>query len=1016
LVQPLADASLVVIEAAGGYGKSVLAAELVDGWRALPIWVALESDAVSARLLAARLRAAVAAAGLSDAAAAMAGAGDDATVAIDTMQEALASEFCVIVIDDAHRAGREAAALIARIAEGLRDQQRLVVLARHLRGGLARLRRAPAWVLEASDLALQPEETLRLCRDGFGLETSAEDADLLDVATGGWTAAAVLAASRSARLARPLRTLIATDAARHDAIHSILEEALSSEGGERSQFARIAIPPLLDDGLLEQITGERAFLERSVDLGLPLTRAEHGWWVLPDPVREHLVALAQPEPSVAGIAAAYYAERGELRVALQMLVSGGDPEAAVRLLDGIEPWVIDSVAALELVSVLDAVPDTVLDHYPRVMLTVARCCAGSWLGAQSARLMARVNAVVTAESDPQLRRAVDVELLISSIDGGERSVAEAGVREILAQTGSGEDLTRARALTVLGQALCGTCDDQGRFDIAAAAEAAECLRRASELQLLLGNRPAAATITIFRSMWLELPMGRPDVALQHLECGLALATEHARRYIQILFCHALVLVELGRFDDVAADLVELVRLARQQGDSWMTGYVAWTEMCCSSLQGDAEATVRHAREVMAEGPRSAWWPVDGSEFLADAADCLDRVGETALAVDYLERSRQQPKVAEPQVAMSECALLARHGNPMVARQQLADALRHGIAPREHWRIALLDAYAAFRQGDASAGGMAALAFERAAELGMLAAPLLRERDVTDSLLALAAETGMPGARELETAELPQAIAVLGRFELTRGGRRVALGNGQETRLLKRVAISVRGVHVEEAIESLWPDVDPSSGRNRLRTVLNRLRDSAPEVVLREGDVLVIGREVRLDLSRFTAEAGEALSLGRADPKAAVALARSAIARYRGPLLPADLYEEWAEGPRAVAQRTMLELLDLCAETAAREGDLDESRRMVERTIELAPYDDHRYITVASILQAQGRKGAALSVLRRARAALAELDIQPPAALTELEQRLAGDPVLQREAEPSTRRLKLVSSSSRPDAR
>jgi DNA-binding SARP family transcriptional activator len=231
-----------------------------------------------------------------------------------------------------------------------------------------------------------------------------------------------------------------------------------------------------------------------------------------------------------------------------------------------------------------------------------------------------------------------------------------------------------------------------------------------------------------------------------------------------------------------------------------------------------------------------------------------------------------------------------------------------------------------------------------------------------------------------------------------------------------VAISARGVHVEEAIESLWPDVNPSSGRNRLRTVLNRLRDLAPEVVLREGDVLVIGPEVRLDLSRFTAEAGEALSLGRADPKAAVALARSAIARYRGPLLPADLYEEWAEGPRAVAQRTMLELLDLCAETAAREGDLDESRRIVERTIELAPYDDHRYITVASILQAQGRKGAALSVLRRARAALAELDMQPPAALTELEQQLAGDPVLQREAEPSTRRLKLVSSSSRPDSR
>jgi DNA-binding SARP family transcriptional activator len=86
---------------------------------------------------------------------------------------------------------------------------------------------------------------------------------------------------------------------------------------------------------------------------------------------------------------------------------------------------------------------------------------------------------------------------------------------------------------------------------------------------------------------------------------------------------------------------------------------------------------------------------------------------------------------------------------------------------------------------------------------------------------------------------------------------------------------------------------------------------------------------------------------------------------------------------------MLELLDLCAANATERGDLDETRRIVERTIELAPYDDDRYLRVATILEEQGRKGAALSVLRRARSALSQLGIDPPRELAELEQRMAA---------------------------
>jgi DNA-binding SARP family transcriptional activator len=54
--------------------------------------------------------------------------------------------------------------------------------------------------------------------------------------------------------------------------------------------------------------------------------------------------------------------------------------------------------------------------------------------------------------------------------------------------------------------------------------------------------------------------------------------------------------------------------------------------------------------------------------------------------------------------------------------------------------------------------------------------------------------------------------------------------------------------------------------------------------------------------------------------------------------------------------------------------------MIERSLEIAPFEEDRYLRVARILRDQGRTGAALSVLRRARAVLAPLGIDVPLRL------------------------------------
>jgi len=981
---------VIVVEAAAGYGKSVLAAELVAALGVVPIETLMEQPGVSAELLAARLRAAVARAGFMDAAELMAGAGADPAGAVDAMLVALKGEACAIVLDDAHNATRDAAVMIDRIATEIAPPQRLMVLARSLPAGAERLRRAETLCLTATDLALRQDETLALCRSGFGLDVSADDARILDAATGGWTAAAVLAASRAKRTDTPLRDLagVGGESGQLSAsVAAILDEPLVALGPDRHLLAQIAPLPLLDRDLCAVVTGEPDFFDRARALGLPITPATDGWWELPGPVRDHLARLASPDPRALVRAATHYQRRGRLATALQLLLGAGEAELAARLMAEADVPTIETVNAFELLALFQRIPQSVADRHPWATFQTARACAVAALIGPRSNLLARLDARIGQQDDAALRRAIDIELAIDVLNGGDPSEAEVLGRRVLESLAADEQFTRARALTVIGFALCWARDADGVLHEASLREAGRYLAEASELYVGLGYREGATGAVAPRAIWTELGAGRPLVALEVLDAALTDCAARPVRVGRLLYHRAEVLAELGRFDEAQANCEEAEGIGRRIGDDLIVATSHWGRMTVASLRGDGERTLYHADQV--EAVRGDWWNVIGAEVLAEAGDCLGRVGYTAEAWNRLARAQEHPDRAESSIAMSECALLARHGDAVLAEQRLREVHRHGIFPREYWRVTLLRAYAAWRRGEAGAGALAARAFDEAARLGQPNLPLIRERDLTESMLALACETGSPAALALQAESLPVALAVLGRFELTRGGRPVPLVPGQSAQLLKLVAVSGGRINAERAIEVLWPDVAPDAGRNRLRTVLGRLREAASDVIVREGDLLALETDVRLDLAQFKLDGRQALSLGVAGGNAAVALARSAMARYRGDLLPHDLYEDWADYPREDARRTMLDLLDLCAAAAAGRGDLDEARRMVERTIELAPYDDDRYFKVASILQEQGRRGAALSVLRRARSTLSELGVPLPAQLRELEESLVA---------------------------
>jgi DNA-binding SARP family transcriptional activator/ATP/maltotriose-dependent transcriptional regulator MalT len=983
---------VIVAEAAAGYGKTVLAAELVDHWRSVGVDVPCEHGGVNAPLLAGRFHQAVRRAGFTEAAAAAEGKQGPVEL-LDSLVASLAAENCTFVVDDAHNVDADAGQLIDHLANSLQGDQRLVVLARRLPGGTSRLRRAEYLQLSAADLALDPNETLLLCRAGFGLEVGPKETAALDEATGSWTAATVLAAARAARTGEEV-TAVAEAAAGPGhpagAVAAILEEALDELGPAlRSPLAQIGRLPLLDAQLVAAVSGDERLFERALKAGIPFTPAQGPWWDLAGPVRDYLAALAPVRREAMASAAASYQGRGELGPAFELLLASGDPDQAAAVLAATSGPEEDAMDNLELRARFDQLPSKAVDAHPEVLVLVGRRLGHSSKYSLCCELLDRAQVIAKRSGDAVLYRSAGAELAkVRQLAALDYAGAEAAAREVLAMAGPDEQLTRARANEFLGYALCRRVDSNGRRDEQALSDAEECFARASQLYVGLGRRAAASFVLVDWTVHLDFPRGQFTQALDRIEEALRLVPDRPTAWGFVMIWRAMLAAELGQVQLCRDSVDEVFRVAEVKRSPFQRSHGHWRLAVLSSYTGDAEATIHHIRQVELLG--TGWLTLGSGEFLSDAADLLDRVGYTALAQEYLARVKAEPKDAGHLVALAEAVLEARHGDPEVAEGLLLALDSQRVDRREQWRVTLMRAFAAFRHGqDGIAAVLAAEACEEAARLGQPLLPLVRERYVTEQLLALAANTEQPAAVALRASALPISLAVLGRFELTVGGRPMPLRPGQEAQLLKFVTVSGGRVHGEQAIEALWPEVARSAGRNRLRTVLNRLRATAGNVLNREGEILALDDALQVDVQEFFSEARRAQALASKDLSLATAVARGAMARYRGDLLPDDRYDDWAEKPRQQAKVVMLELLDLCATEAARRGDLDGLRRAVERTIEFAPYDDVRYLRAASTLLEQGRRGEAMAVVHRARSAFAQLGLGPPLSLLELERSIVA---------------------------
>jgi DNA-binding SARP family transcriptional activator len=229
------------------------------------------------------------------------------------------------------------------------------------------------------------------------------------------------------------------------------------------------------------------------------------------------------------------------------------------------------------------------------------------------------------------------------------------------------------------------------------------------------------------------------------------------------------------------------------------------------------------------------------------------------------------------------------------------------------------------------------------------------------------------------------IFLLGRFEVTRGKRILqasAWTRRKAAALLQRLALE-RRLLKEQAIEFLWPEIDPTSGANNLYRTLHALRQTldtalgpgtAEATLVFQDGVFTLTDTVWVDVAEFE------FLVQSGDQSALI----SALQLYNGDLLPDDRYAEWALGPRERLRRGQREArLTL----AAHARDAHEYSRAISLLTPLLAQDPADELVHRELMQIYALAGRRHEALRQYQACVdalaAELDVPPDSETTAL---------------------------------
>lgn len=995
----------VLIEAGGGFGKSVLIGQVRAGaGRGLEVRLPRDHPVAVAELASAILDAAERRTGGPRP------AGADTAGLVGELLTAPTGPG-LLVVDNAEALDDHAAAWLADLAQDGAPPLRLLVSSRLLPAPLAAMEyRGTAERFNTQDLRLTQEESAALARLEVGDEDGEQLAATLHELSGGWVALLLLMLRRLARASD--RMAAATVLLRYPGlIRQLMDHyAADLDPADRYLLTQVAAFPLVNDSLVEGL-GEPGLLRRLIRAGVPFAVGADGWSRLCIEVKESLAALAPLDPAIARRAAPLLIAQGAELAAASLLVDCGDPEQAATLIAKLPTSRINQLDPVEFIHLMARLGPAA-QAAPQVLLHLARTHRNVGQLAEEREVIGRALRVVREQNtDGDLAVEVEGEWLIQRALLRDPTVL-AQAERLLETTAEG---TRAQAglLEALGVALA------DRPDGPSLRRAENAMRQAAITWGELGEPARVAAVQRGLATQVLSALGKTgEGALLLRRLGATSDTQFDRMLCLVMEARLLALS--GESERALAILDDAMPLAQLLRIDWVTGHAAWTRLVVAANEHDTSGVLEQLARAEAHLGQMMIHDGGGLLFLCEAADACAMVGADAPAARLLAAAREHRIENPVTLALTEAFIGARRGEPEAA-DVLQRMLRDGeIAPCLRWKAELLTGYVRHAAGDIDAANQCLLvALDRAASLGHPDLLDRRERRVVGILRsairlppAVVAEASGNGSSPNGTSAngfspngfspngsspngfspngssgdgasgngSPPAptdggyrVRVLGGFEV-RQGHRVLHGAGRASQLVKHLVLAGGPVRAETVVETLWPGEKPGVGQRRLKNVLARARATYGSLVARTGQMLCLS-PCEVDLHSFE-DLARAAAAAQDDER--VSRARLAVAAFAGQLLPDDLYDDRIAQRREVVRRRALGLIDVLLTAALEAGGVEEAMDRLESAMELDPYDQERALRVARALVADRRYLEADDLTARVIAAADELGV--PAAV------------------------------------
>jgi predicted ATPase/DNA-binding SARP family transcriptional activator/DNA-binding CsgD family transcriptional regulator len=242
---------------------------------------------------------------------------------------------------------------------------------------------------------------------------------------------------------------------------------------------------------------------------------------------------------------------------------------------------------------------------------------------------------------------------------------------------------------------------------------------------------------------------------------------------------------------------------------------------------------------------------------------------------------------------------------------------------------------------------------------------------------------------------PETVRVhmLGSFGVSVGSRSVGEWRLKKAASLVKLLALAEGhrLHREQAMELLWPYLDPESALNNLNYALHVARRIFEPTAPIASSYLFLGDEwlalcpdsaLWVDVDAFEEAASAARHSG--EPQAF----RAAIDLYPGELLPQDRYESWAEERRAQLGGLYLALLTELAALHEGRGEYGPAVELLQRAVAEERTREEAHVRLMRLYALSGRSRDALGQYEHLREALfRDFGTEPGADATRLQQEI-----------------------------